>query len=155
MKPSFFHVFYSKRSFYKRFSLLFVVWVAVLGGMIWGCSSTNPAVTGGINLPAPTADLEGGTSALIVLCANIPNAPQGAIIQIINLSNRTIPPLNQALDSNNNFSLLACAKVDQTLTLQVLDQNLSPISEIQQITRVGTEPPDICPTPSNQDPTCP
>jgi len=152
MKPSFFPLFYSKRAFYKRFSLLLALWVCLVAGVGWSCGA---AVTGGINLPAPTADLEGGSSsALVVLCDNIPNAPSGAFIQIINLSNRAIPTINQPLDANNNFSVQACAEVNQTFSLQVLDQNLNPISEIQQATWTGTGSA-VCPTPTNQAPTCP
>ena len=151
MKSFPFQVFYSKRSFYKCISILGLFASLLLAGS--GCGG---GLAGGINLPAPTADLEGGSAAALrVLCGMSSGAPQGAIVQIINIDDARIPVVQAPLTANNTYSLQTCLQIQETVTIQILDSALNPISDLQRVTRTGSEVPGLCPAPTNTAPTCP
>lgn len=107
-----------------------------LGSGNLGCGTTNPA-TGGINLPAPTADLEGGTTREATVCDTVDGAPDGAQVRIVNTT--TNEQTVENLDASDAFSLLVCVKVGEGLSIQILDSDGSAISPEETLTRSGSE----------------
>jgi len=142
--PSQANLFYALRTNFKRFSLL-----AAMAVWLGACGSA-----GGINLPAPVADLEGGTIHEAKVCAVIQGAPTGAFVRVRNISDSTITDVDSDLAADGSFSVQQCVKVGQTLELQIFDNSGGEISGVQQLTRSGTET-NTCPTPTNAAPTCP
>jgi len=140
-------VFYPKASFFKRFSLF--IFLVLLTSSGCGGAAT------GINLPAPTADLEGGTTRETILCDTIAGAPAGAFVRIQNTSNTSLNAVESTLDGNGAFSVETCLKVGETATLELFDTNGNSISELQQVLRTGSETNDVCPTPTNDLTNCP
>ena len=111
-----------------------------------GCAGIGPVV-----LDAPVADLEGGTTTDSIICGDVPDAPAGTVVVITTPAGET----QSGLDANNSYSLVVCLEVGQSATVQYFDQNGDPISSATTITRETDDRTDICPDPSNQDPTCP
>jgi hypothetical protein len=104
MKSFFSHLFYSKPSFYKRISYLPIFFALLFMGI--GCGGAGVA-TGGINLPAPTADIEAGPAAFTAVCDMVSGAPSGAFVQITNTSNPNNSTTRANLDANGFFSVLS------------------------------------------------
>lgn len=136
-------LFYSLRNNFKRISLL-----GFLAVFLSACGSA-----GGINLPAPAADLEGGTVREATVCDTIQGAPAGAFVRVRNISDSQVTDIDTDLAADGSFSVLACVQTGQTLELQVFNQDGAEISGIQQITR-GSQA-GTCPAATNPAPTCP
>lgn len=132
------------RANFKRISLL-----AVLTAWLGGCGSA-----GGINLPAPIADLEGGTTREASVCDTIAGAPSGAFVRVRNISNSAITDVDSDLAADGSFSVNACVKVGETLEVQIFDNGGAEISDIQRLTRTGSETA-TCPAPTNPGLACP
>jgi hypothetical protein len=152
MKPFFSHLFYSKLPFNKRISHLSIFFALFLLGI--GCGGAGVA-PGGINLPAPTADIEAGPAAFTAVCDTISGAPSGAMVQITNTSNPNDPMVRANLDATGSFSVNVCVQPNETLNIQIFDSAGTAISPIQTILRTGSEGGGICAAPSNPAPTCP
>ncbi|MCE9624562.1 MAG: hypothetical protein K8R69_03770 [Deltaproteobacteria bacterium] len=139
-----FRTFYSLRSNFKRFSVL-----AFLAIGLAACGSA-----GGINLPAPVADLEGGTVREATVCDTVQGAPVGAFVRVRNISDSQVDDIDTDLAADGSFSVLACVQSGQTLEIQVFNQEGAEISGIQQLTR-GSQSGDVCPTATNPATNCP
>jgi len=139
-----FRLFYSLRTNFKRFSLL-----GLLAIVLVACGSA-----GGINLPAPVADLEGGTTREALVCDVIQGAPAGAFVRVRNISDSQIDDVDSDLASDGSFSLQVCVQAGQTLEIQIFDNDGAAISGVQQLTR-GSQSGDVCPAATNPAPTCP
>lgn len=131
----------------KRISLAALL--ALGFGGLAGCGSA-----GGINLPAPVADLEGGTTREASVCDTIAGAPAGAFVRVRNISDSQVTDVDALLAADGSFSLLVCVEVGETLEIEIFDDEGASISGIQTLTRTGTET-TTCPTATNSPPTCP
>lgn len=140
-------LFYAIPSNFKRISLAALLALG-LGGFS-GCGSA-----GGINLPAPVADLEGGTTREATVCDMVDGAPQGSFVRVRNVSDSSVDDVDALLGSDGSFSLLVCVKAGETLEIEIFDDSGASISGIQSLTRSGSET-NSCPTASNSPPTCP
>ena len=119
-----------------------------------GCGGAGVA-PGGINLPAPTADIEAGPAAFTAVCDTVSGAPSGAVVQITNASNPNDPMVRTTLDANGAFSVFVCVQPNESLNVQIFDSAGTAISPVQTVMRTGTESGGICGTPTNSAPTCP
>ncbi len=107
-------------------------WILIL--LLIGCGGAG--IGGGINLDAPAADLEGGTTREAFICGNSPGAPSGAFVRITNISDPTVPPVEADLDANSSYSLEQCMTVGQSVNVQIFDASGNAISEISSINRL-------------------
>ena len=131
----------------KRISLAALLALGLAG--FSGCGSA-----GGINLPAPVADLEGGTTREASVCDTVDGAPVGAFVRVRNVSDSQVTDVDAVLQADGSFSLLVCVEVGETLEIEIFDDSGASISGIQTLTRSGTET-STCPTATNSPPTCP
>jgi hypothetical protein len=151
-------VFYSKPSFYKRISLLSILFALLLTMASCGGSGGvggGAAAPGGINLPAPTADVEAGPADFTTVCDSESGAPSGAFVKITNTSNPNDPTVQANLDANGSFSVWVCIKPGDSINVQVFDSAGNAISPAQTLVRTGNENGGVCPNASNNTPTCP
>jgi hypothetical protein len=138
------YLFFVLQASFKRFLPAVLLTLAIVG-----CGSA-----GGINLPAPVADLEGGTTREASVCDTVQGAPAGAFVRVRNVSDSAINDVESDLAADGSFSLLVCVKAGETLELEIFDDSGASISGIQNLTRSGTET-TTCPAPTNPDPNCP
>lgn len=125
--------------------LLSLTWLVTWGG-VGGCDGCGGGAATPIVLPAPTADVEGASSSLVVVCDTIAGAPPGAFVLI--RSDPTGELLREGpLAEDGSFSIEVPVQVGEAITVEIVDGAGVTISGVQTISRDVDDRTDRCPDP--------